>query len=101
MEMYILFGSLLKNKPVWSLRLGIHTGAVIAGVIGKKKLAYDIWGDTVSTAARLETQSEASKINISSSTYELVKDLFNCEYRGRLLAKNKGEIDMYFINKKT
>jgi len=89
------------DPSAFEMRIGIHSGPVVSGVVGFKKFAFDIWGDTVNTAARLETQSEASKINISSSTYELVKDLFNCEYRGRLLAKNKGEIDMYFINKKT
>jgi len=86
-----------KNRPVWDIRIGIHTGSVIAGVIGHKKLSYDIWGDTVNTASRMESSGEAGKINISGSTYELVKDFFICEYRGKMPVKYKGEIDMYFV----
>ncbi len=86
-----------KNLPVWDIRIGIHTGSVIAGVIGHKKLSYDIWGDTVNTASRMESSGEAGKINISGSTYELVKDFFICEYRGKMPVKYKGEIDMYFV----
>lgn len=82
----------------WQLRLGIHTGPLTAGVVGKKKFAYDIWGDTVNTASRMESSGQHSKVNISGSTYELVKDHFNCEHRGKVKAKNKGEIDMYFIH---
>lgn len=81
----------------WELRVGIHTGPVVAGVIGKKKFAYDIWGDTVNLAARLEASGEAGKVNISGETYLLVKDVFRCEHRGKVKAKNKGEIDMYFV----
>jgi len=81
----------------WELRLGIHTGPVIAGVVGKKKFAYDIWGDTVNTASRMESSGEPGKVNISSSTYELVKEYFNCVHRGQIAAKNKGNIDMYFV----
>ncbi len=86
-----------KGLPVWDIRIGIHTGSVIAGVIGHKKLSYDIWGDTVNTASRMESSGEAGKINISGSTYELVKDFFICEYRGKMPVKYKGEIDMYFV----
>jgi len=86
-----------KNRPVWDIRIGIHTGSVIAGVIGHKKLSYDIWGDTVNTASRMESSGEPGKINISGSTYELVKDFFICEYRGEMPVKYKGEIDMYFV----
>ena len=81
----------------FELRIGIHTGPVVAGIVGVKKFAYDIWGDTVNIAARMESSSEAGKINISGTTYELVKDIFNCSYRGKIQAKNKGEIDMYFV----
>ena len=81
------------------LRIGIHTGPVVAGIVGVKKYAYDIWGDTVNLAARMEQNSEAGKINISGSTYELVKDKFKCEHRGKIQAKNKGEIDMYFVER--
>jgi len=86
------------NQAVWQIRIGIHTGSVVAGVIGKKKFAYDIWGDAVNTACRIETTSEPGKINISGDTYNLVKEYFNCTYRGKIYAKNKGEIDMYFLN---
>jgi len=82
----------------WHLRLGIHTGKVIAGVIGSKKFAYDIWGDTVNTASRMESAGEVGKVNISGDTYKHVKDYFECEYRGKIEAKNKGEIDMYFVH---
>ncbi len=85
------------NKPFWQLRIGIHTGALVAGVIGQEKFAYDVWGDTVNTASRLESSGLAGKINISGATYEQVKDFFECEYRGKIAAKNKGEIDMYFV----
>jgi adenylate cyclase len=87
-----------QNQPCWQLRLGIHTGPLVAGVIGREKFAYDVWGDTVNTASRLESSGVAGRINISGATYELVKDLFVCEYRGKISAKNKGEIDMYFVN---
>ena len=86
-----------KGLPFWELRLGIHTGPVVAGVIGKKKFAYDVWGDAVNTAARMESSGEPGKINISGRTYELVKDFFDFEYRGKIEAKNKGKIDMYFL----
>lgn len=86
------------GKPLFEMRIGIHTGPVVAGVVGSHKFAYDIWGDTVNTASRLEQGSEPGKINISETTYRLVKDIFPCTYRGRLAAKNKGEIDMYFVD---
>ena len=86
----------VKGEIPFELRIGIHTGPVVAGIVGVKKYAYDIWGDTVNIAARMEQNSEAGKINISGSTYELVKDKFKCEHRGKIQAKNKGEIDMYF-----
>ncbi|MCS6820516.1 MAG: hypothetical protein NZ551_01460 [Microscillaceae bacterium] len=85
------------NEPTWELRLGIHTGPLVAGVIGKMKFAYDVWGDTVNIASRMESSGEVGKVNISGATYQYVKDEFECEYRGKILAKNKGEIDMYFV----
>ena len=85
------------NKPYFELRIGIHTGPVVAGVVGIKKFQYDIWGDTVNLAARMEQSGVPGKINISRHTYELVKELFNCVHRGKIEAKNKGEIDMYFV----
>lgn len=90
-----------KDEPVWELRIGIHTGQLVAGVVGKNKFAYDIWGDTVNLAARMESSGEVGKVNISETTYELVKAHFQCTHRGKVAAKNKGEIDMYFVEKKT
>jgi class 3 adenylate cyclase len=90
-----------KGEAVWELRIGIHTGPLVAGVIGKNKFAYDIWGDTVNIASRMESSGEVGKVNISETTYELVKSHFQCTHRGKIAAKNKGEIDMYFVDKKT
>jgi class 3 adenylate cyclase len=86
-----------QGQAYFELRIGIHTGPVIAGIVGIKKFAYDIWGDTVNTASRMENCSETSKVNISGSTYEKVKEKFICTYRGKVKAKHKGEIDMYFV----
>ncbi len=86
------------QNGVFEIRIGIHSGPLVAGIVGVKKFAYDIWGDTVNTAARMEQHSEAGKINISYSTYELVKNDFNCTHRGKISAKNKGEVDMYFVS---
>lgn len=86
------------GQPFWQIRIGIHTGDLVAGVIGSEKFSYDVWGDTVNTASRLESSGAAGRINISRATYELVKDDFICEYRGKIPAKNKGEIEMYFVN---
>ncbi len=87
----------IDGKPFFEMRIGLHTGPVVAGIVGIKKFAYDIWGDTVNIAARMEAGGEAGKVNISGATYELIKDKFNCTYRGKVQAKNKGEIDMYFV----
>lgn len=87
------------GKPYFQARIGIHTGSVVAGVVGVKKFAYDIWGDTVNTASRVESNGEAGRVNISETTYRLVKYKFECEYRGKVEAKNKGLIDMYFVNR--
>jgi adenylate cyclase len=81
----------------WYLRIGIHVGPIVAGVVGKKKYAYDIWGSTVNIASRMESNGEPGKVNISSATYELIKDKYDCIYRGKIFAKNIGEIDMYFV----
>ncbi len=84
----------------WELRIGIHTGPVVAGVVGKKKYAYDIWGDTVNIASRMESNGEPGKVNISASTYHLIQEHYQCLYRGKISAKNIGEVDMYFIESK-
>jgi len=82
----------------FEIRLGINTGPVVAGVVGIKKFAYDIWGDAVNIASRLESNSESGKINISQSTYELIKDTYDCTYRGEIEVKNRGSLKMYFVN---
>ena len=86
-----------KGLPYWDMRIGIHTGQVIAGVVGKNKFAYDIWGDTVNTASRMESYGEPGKINLSKATYQHIKTKYRCTYRGAIDVKNKGEIDMYFV----
>lgn len=82
----------------WKVRIGIHTGPLVAGVIGERKFSFNIFGDTVNTAARLETASVQGRINISQKTYNHVKDIFMCEHRGEIEVKGKGAIDMYFVN---
>ncbi len=82
----------------FDIRIGINTGPIVAGVVGSKKFSYDIWGDTVNVAARMETMSEAGKINISANTYELVREEFDCEPRGEIYVKNRGMMQMYFVN---
>jgi adenylate cyclase len=90
---------ILNNISLWELRVGIHTGPVIAGVVGEKKFTYDIWGDTVNIASRMESAGDISKVNISGTTYELIKDYFDCTYRGKIPVKSKGDIDMYYVEK--
>jgi class 3 adenylate cyclase len=82
---------------VFELRLGINSGSVVAGVVGHKKIQYDIWGDTVNTASRMEQHSKPGRINISESTYQLIRHRYNCEYRGEIEVKGKGKIKMYFV----
>ncbi len=86
-----------QGKPCWHLRIGIHTGPLMAGVIGNKKFAYDIWGDTVNIASRLESTGEPGRVNVSATTFAAVTGVFEGTYRGRITAKNAGEIEMYFI----
>lgn len=88
---------LKRSEISFEIRIGINTGPVVAGIVGLKKFAYDIWGDTVNIASRLEGCSETGKINISGSTYQLVKDDYNCTLRGKIWAKGIGEIEMYFV----
>ena len=87
-----------RGLACWDARIGIHVGPLVAGVIGKKKYAYDIWGSTVNIASRMESNGAPGKVNISSATYELIKHRFACSYRGKIDAKNIGEIDMYFVD---
>ncbi|MCP4310969.1 MAG: hypothetical protein GY790_06875 [Bacteroidetes bacterium] len=98
LEMQSYMKKLKSTKAdIWDLRIGVHTGPVIAGVVGHKKVSYDIWGDTVNTASRMESSGMPGKVNISGITYGMVKDYFLCEYRGKLPVKYKGNIDMYFV----
>ena len=87
------------GRMPWVLRIGLHSGPVVAGVVGRRKFAYDIWGDTVNTASRMESSGAPGEVNVSGTTHELVKDHFVCEHRGQVEAKNKGRIDMYFIRR--
>lgn len=89
-----------EGKEYFKLRIGIHTGPVVAGVVGRKKFAYDIWGDTVNVASRMESSGTEGRINISGDTFVHVKDKFFFTHRGKILAKNKGEIDMFYIDGK-
>lgn len=86
-----------KSQIQWKMRAGIHTGSVVAGVVSKKKYAYDLFGDTVNTASRMESNGEVGKINISGTTYELIKGKYNCIPRGQIYAKGKGYLNMYFV----
>ncbi|MCK4746272.1 MAG: HD domain-containing protein, partial [Bacteroidales bacterium] len=99
LEMQLYMKELRKTKTdIWDLRIGIHTGSVIAGVVGQKKYSYDIWGDSVNTASRMESSGEAGRVNISATTYKLIKDFFQCEFRGKMPVKYKGDIAMFFVN---
>jgi class 3 adenylate cyclase/tetratricopeptide (TPR) repeat protein len=86
-----------KGLPAWEVRIGIHIGPVVAGLVGKQKYAYDIWGSTVNIASRMESNGTPGKVNISSNTFEYIKDRFHCSYRGKIMAKNLGDLDMYYV----
>jgi class 3 adenylate cyclase len=88
------------GEPSFEMRVGINTGPVVAGVVGHDKFSYDIWGDTVNVAARMEQMSEKGKINISESTFELIREDFDCELRGEFEVRNKGKMKMYFVKGK-
>ena len=89
-----------QNLPYWQLRLGIHSGDLVAGVIGDKKFAYDVWSDTVNTASRMESSGEVGQVNISKATFELVKNELSLSFtpRGKVQAKGKGDMEMYFVS---
>ncbi|HMQ64417.1 MAG TPA: adenylate/guanylate cyclase domain-containing protein [Flavilitoribacter sp.] len=86
-----------EGMPIFEIRIGIHTGPVIAGIVGLKKFAYDIWGDTVNLASRMEASCKPGNVNISRSTYELTKDAFSFTYRGKITTKDNEDVDMYFV----
>ena len=88
-----------EREKTFDIRLGLNTGPVVAGVVGSRKFAYDIWGDTVNVASRMESMSKSGRINISENTYELIKNDYDCEYRGEIEVKNRGKLKMYFIAK--
>jgi len=84
----------------FTLRVGIHSGPIVAGVVGRKKFVYDVWGETVNMAARMEQKGEAGRVNISESTYYLIQNEFTCTPRGKISAKNVGDIEMFFVEEK-
>lgn len=88
----------IKSSIKWDMRIGIHSGPAVGGTIGSDKLGFDLWGDTVNLASRIESTSESNRINISSDTYHLVKDVYPCQYRGLIEIKDKRKIEMYFVN---
>ena len=81
----------------WEMRAGIHSGPVVGGAIGTEKLSFDLWGDTVNLASRMESASVANKINVSAYTYDLIRNVYPCEYRGKIETKDKGKLEMYFV----
>jgi class 3 adenylate cyclase len=85
--------------PAWDLRIGIHTGPVVAGVVGRKKFAYDIWSETVNAAARMENLGDTNCVSISEVTYDYVKDYFECNFKGKVMAKNVGEVNMFIVSR--
>lgn len=92
-------GKSMNNRPVFEIRIGINTGPLMAGVVGEKKFVYDVWGDSVNLASRMESSGEKGRINISESTHERIKDYFETESRGRIMAKNKGTVEMFFVKR--
>jgi class 3 adenylate cyclase len=85
--------------PVFPIRIGLHTGPLVAGVIGQQRFLYDLWGDTVNTASRMESRGEPGRINISAATHALVEPWFECTPRGRIEVKGKGEVEMFFLDR--
>ncbi|XOV93315.1 MAG: adenylate/guanylate cyclase domain-containing protein [Bacteroidota bacterium] len=103
LEMIKYVSNLSKNNKLsndWKLRIGINTGDLVAGVIGNKKFAFDIWGETVNKASRMESAADSGTVNISEATYKLVKDEFDCKSRGKVPVKNMGELEMFLVKGK-
>lgn len=96
MQLFISKKNLI-SKLKWPMRIGIHSGSVIAGVIGKNKMIYDVWGNTVNIAHRMESNGMAGKINISESTFNLIKEHYNCEYHDSINITEKNKMNMYFL----
>jgi class 3 adenylate cyclase len=82
----------------WEMRAGVHSGPAVGGIIGKEKLTFDLWGDTVNLASRMESACEPGRINVSAYTYDLIKGRYPCTYRGRIETKDRGKMDMYFVD---
>ena len=100
-EMIELVNKALKTQDDlihFEIRIGVHTGPLVAGIVGTKKWQYDIWGDTVNIASRMESKSASGMINLSETTYNQIKDEFPCQYRGELEVKNRGSLKMYFLS---
>jgi len=88
-----------QGRPVFEIRIGVNTGPLMAGVVGEKKFVYDVWGDSVNLASRMESSGEKGKVNVSESTHARIKDYFETEVRGQIIAKNKGAVEMYFVKR--
>jgi len=87
------------GRPAFEIRIGINTGPLMAGVVGEKKFVYDVWGDSVNLASRMESSGKKGQVNISESTHVQISDFFETEHRGQIVAKNKGAVDMYFVKR--
>lgn len=88
-----------RSLPYFEIRIGVHTGPVVAGIVGTTKFQYDIWGDAVNVASRMESSGAVGRVNVSQSTYEILKDKYTFEHRGKVAAKGKGQVDMYFVSR--
>jgi len=98
-EMLRVTEQMAKEGPVtWQLRIGVHTGPVVAGVVGLHKFAFDIWGDAVNFSSRMEASGAPGRVNLSPNTYARIKDFFSCEKRGKITIKDGREVEMYFVN---